>query len=174
MSNQTAYSGWHWSDGLTLGNSDGRSIPPRGIWQRAQLARGEQPELCTRGMHLSPTALEGLRYAPGLYVARAEIRGQIDACDDKSCGRERRDISPRVNAKETVLAWLEECVIPLARHYAVDAVWTDAAADDANAAQWATYAADAADDADDAAAKREMNADLERRLDALFAAAEKD
>ena len=47
-------------------------------------------ELCYRGLHASPRAIDALQYSPGPIVSRVLVWGEIVRGDDKLCGQFRR------------------------------------------------------------------------------------
>jgi hypothetical protein len=65
---------------------DGRPVPPIGEW----LKHDGPVIMCKFGLHASPTAFAALQYAPGEFLHRVELRGDlIEEENDKSVGRER-------------------------------------------------------------------------------------
>jgi hypothetical protein len=67
-----------------LANGDGRLI------QAGKTHRVEGPlKLCRHGLHGSIKPLDALLYAPGPFVWRVELGGEVLHGNDKLCGKER-------------------------------------------------------------------------------------
>jgi hypothetical protein len=64
---------------------DGRHPPPAGEW----LHHSGDIVICERGLHASYNALDALSYAPGPYVTRVAVKGDVVAQDDKLVCRSR-------------------------------------------------------------------------------------
>jgi len=74
--------------GTTL--RDGRPIPPVGEW----LEHDGIIEMCKSGLHASPTPWAALQYAPGQFLHRVKLEGDlIEHENDKSVGRRRKIIA---------------------------------------------------------------------------------
>lgn len=151
MTSEKTIKAWHWTS-ETL--RDGSPIPPVGEWVKHE---GEVV-LCASGYHGSRRILDALKYAPGPFVHRVEMRGDIFEEKDKMVARERRilwsldgtDILhsfARRCALDTVHLWeAPEIVIQYLktgrkdiRAAAWDVAW--AAAEAARAAAWAAAGA---------------------------------
>ena len=78
--------GWHFT-GNRLRNGD--PIPPVGEWIRAE----GTIVLCRNGLHCSKRLMDALHYAPGEWLHRVELRGELQDGVDKWVGRERRIIA---------------------------------------------------------------------------------
>ncbi len=136
---------------------DGRPIPAIGEW----IEHDGAVIMCESGLHASPTAFAALQYAPGQFLHRVDLDGDlIEHVNDKSVGRRRKIIATidatnvlrlfaRTVALEVIHLWIAP---PIVREYLEtgdeskrDAAWAaarDAAGDAARAAAW--YAARAA------------------------------
>ena len=77
--------GWHFV-GSTL--RDHRPVPKDGVW----LKHKGTIELCSSGLHASPTPFDALQYAPGPILCHVECRGDFLHDTDKWCCTERKII----------------------------------------------------------------------------------
>ena len=77
---------WYFSEAnKRLRYYDNRVIRP-GITHKVKC----KPELCMSGLHGSKRILDALSYAPGPYVWRAELSGEMDVGYDKIAATERK------------------------------------------------------------------------------------
>jgi len=76
---------------------DGRVVPPDGEW----LVHEGEIKMCERGLHLSCTPFQALRYAPGPILCRVQFGGRVieDEDEDKIVCT-RRMIERRFDATE--------------------------------------------------------------------------
>ena len=145
---------------------DGRPIPPIGEW----LEYDGIIKMCESGLHASPTPWTALQYAPGQFLHRVELEGDlIEHENDKSVGRRRKIVATidatdllrrfaRSVALKVIHLWDAPAVV---REYletgdeskrdAARAAARDAARDAARAAAWDAARAAAWDAAWDAA-----------------------
>jgi len=146
--------GWHFSTAdQRLQYGDGRLIVP------GETLRHEGTlVLCSRGLHASERILDALKYAPGPYLWRVRLSGEIAASDDKLVASERTALWG-VDATPVLRDFARRCALdvihlwdapPVVRQYLRTGDETiRAAARDAARAAWA--AEDAAGDAEAAA-----------------------
>ena len=80
----TTYSGWHFlSDPTQLSNDGGPLLPV------VELPKGIHPELCSTGFHASRRPLDALSFAPGPWLCRVRLEGEVILEDDKAVGSRR-------------------------------------------------------------------------------------
>ncbi len=98
---------WHWLNASRkLGYEDGRTVT-EGEWLHA----GQLPPiLCRQGMHASVSPLHALQYAPGPVICRVEVRGDIQAGEDKIVGEERC-VLWMVDATDTLRKFARLCAL---------------------------------------------------------------
>ena len=144
----------------------------------------ETPSLCKCGMHASRKAIDALDYAPGAYVWRVRLWGDVKEDDDKLVAR-HREVLAGADATRVLHEFACWCVrhTPLGDGRVVWDLLTDErsrqaveikeawlagkATDQILNEAWAA-AGDAAGDAAWDAAVAAQNAELERRLKALL------
>lgn len=77
---------WHFSKkDKKLGYNDGRTIEAG-----QTLTVDGEIELCKFGLHASPRLIDALNYAPGSYIWKVELSGEVIHGDDKSVASERK------------------------------------------------------------------------------------
>jgi hypothetical protein len=86
---------WHFT-GKTLRNGD--PLPPIGEW----LTYDGPIVMCELGLHASPTPFQALQYAPGIFLHKVILEGDVVTKDDKS-GRRRMKILGTINAEDMLL-----------------------------------------------------------------------
>lgn len=180
------YTGWHFTATATEGR-DG--WPLKAV---EELPKGTKPVLCKVGLHACENPLDALRYAPGSFVRRVELRGTVLADGDKACGTERVTLAGPVDASRVLREFACACAerallrerevgrepdprswaaIEVARRYARGEATVEELAT-ARSAAWAAAVGSAAwawSAAASAAAEREwQEAELTRRLRELL------
>jgi len=101
--------GYHFHNGKTL--RDGRPLPDRGVW----LVHNGPVVLCQNGFHQSRHPWDALQYAPGNYLSKTVLRGDIIEGEDKDVGRERMIVAT-VNAERLLHeygCWCAEQCLPV-------------------------------------------------------------
>ena len=83
---------------------DGRPVPPDGEW----LVHDGPVVICESGLHASEHPRDALRYAPGPWLCRVELRGVVDRQNDKLVARERR-ILQRIDATNLLRQFARQC-----------------------------------------------------------------
>ena len=80
---------WHFTAlDKHLGYEDRRLVEPG-----KTLSVEGPPEMCTHGLHASKRALDALKYAPGPYLWRVDIWGNVIEDDDKLVGTHREALA---------------------------------------------------------------------------------
>jgi len=156
---------WYFStNAKRLRYGDNRVIR-KGITHKVKLDDDHQLSPCSYGLHASKSVFDALEYAPGSYVWRVDLRGQIEVGDNKVCA-ESRTYLWGFDAEDVLRRFARKCALDVIHLWnppqiVVDylntsdeslraAAW-DAAWDAARAADW-DVAQDAAQDAAWAAA----------------------
>jgi len=97
---------WHFTGAdRRLRYGDGREVVAG-----EAIAVGGQPVLCENGLHASRKATNALKYAPGPYVWRVEVSGDVVEGDDKLAGRCRRAIWG-FDATDLLLRFARKCAL---------------------------------------------------------------
>jgi hypothetical protein len=98
--------GYHFTDGKLR---DGRPLPPIGEW----LIHDGPIIVCKRGLHASEEPLDALNYAPGPFLDRVELDGELQPHGDpvdKWAGRLRRRIGG-IDATELLWNFARWCAL---------------------------------------------------------------
>ncbi len=163
----STYTGWHFlADPTRLANDGGPLLPV------VELPKSTRPELCSTGFHASRGPLDALSFAPGPWLCRVRLEGEVVRDDDKAVGSRRVLLAGPVDVSRELRLFACDCaerVLPLfererpddarprmaieiARRYAngkavseETAAAGDAAGDAAWAAAWAAARAAAGD-----------------------------
>ncbi len=162
---------WHFSTGK-LGYGDNREII---IGETHTVDISERPlSLCVWGLHASQRIIDALDYAPGPWVYRVELGGEILLSDDKACA-ERRTYLDGLDATEILREFSRWCALEVIHQWdAPEVVRRYLTTGDESLREGACAAARAATDAAWAAWDAALNAALDDVLDvALDAAREK-
>lgn len=99
--------GWHFA-GHTL--RDGTPLPKAG----EILPEIVDPVPCVRGYHASVRAIDALGYAPGAFVARVELRGEIvphGDSTDKHAASVRVGLTDYIDATDVLLSFARQCAL---------------------------------------------------------------
>src|ERR1700679_2316067 len=89
---------------------DGQPIVAGAVYEVAPPLRP-----CLHGLHASELALSALVYAPGLWVSRVELGGEIVRRADRLCATRRRHLWV-ADARRIIAgwaAWCARCALPL-------------------------------------------------------------
>lgn len=98
--------GWHFSTlEKKLGYDDGRPIKA-GITHSVDC----EPQLCEVGLHAAKFVLDAARYAPGAYLWRVQLDGDIVHGDDKSCATKRKYLYG-FNAEKMLQLFARQCAL---------------------------------------------------------------
>ena len=107
----TTYSGWHFlSDPTQLSNDGGPLLPV------VELPKGIHPELCSTGFHASRRPLDALSFAPGPWLCRVRLEGEVVRDDDKAVGSRRVLLAGPVDVSRELRLFACDCaerVLPL-------------------------------------------------------------
>ena len=85
---------------------DGRPIPPDGEW----LEHEGELIMCESGLHASLRITDALKYAPGRYICRVELDGDIIEDEDKAVASKRK-ILWRIDGEKVLRAFARWCAL---------------------------------------------------------------
>ncbi len=107
----TTYTGWHFlADPTRLANDGGPLLPV------VELPKGIHPELCSTGFHASRRPLDALSFAPGPWLCRVRLEGEVVRDDDKAVGSRRVLLAGPVDVSRELRLFACDCaerVLPI-------------------------------------------------------------